>query len=508
MSRSKSLILTLALWISLTMCPQVVCGQNGKEEAGVTIELTKLDVNDTNLDLSWKIRNNTDHDVWICDGWGVKPAAGKLASEVYMAKDAQTLVITRRFDLPLRKGVIWEFPLRSRYVRLRSGEDKVESISLILPIRPYHIFEGESGNAEQASCLALEISFFNEDLPGLILHIVEVAKKLSCVDLAAADLNLNDTEIFERYFGGFAIKSDFNSDAYFSESINEGGEQVIIPYMRQVLNCEQVLRLEVDGVCIPYGSAPAADEPANDKVEDTPITLALTKLDVNDTNLDLSYKIINYSDHDVWILKSVDALNSGFEVYVAEDNQTLLICRRLNVPTFMTWFVVPTGRYVRLQPGEELAETLSLTLPIRQNWVFSFPGSKAEYAKRLALEIGFYDKDLPGMMRTILEFADELDWKEKLGVIVEGHTVIRERYFKGLYLALDFNGLWGFNKNYYTEPNQVKINYSEQCMTDEQTLRVAVDGVFIPVKEWQFPTYQSQKELRDKQSNQSSSLNR
>ena len=42
-------------------------------------------------------------------------------------------------------------------------------------------------------------------------------------------------------------------------------------------------------------------------------------------------------------------------------------------------------------------------------------------------------------------------------------------------------------------------------MTDERTLCVTVDVVFIPIKEWQFATYQSQKESRDEQSNQSSS---
>ena len=34
------------------------------QESAVNIELTKLDVNDTTLELSYKIKNNTDHDVF------------------------------------------------------------------------------------------------------------------------------------------------------------------------------------------------------------------------------------------------------------------------------------------------------------------------------------------------------------------------------------------------------------------------------------------------------------
>jgi hypothetical protein len=214
--------------------------------------------------------------------------------------------------------------------------------------------------------------------------------------------------------------------------------------------------------------------------QDADVLLTITKFQVNDQTLELSYKMKNVSDHDVWILESVDGLNLGFEVYIDEDDQTLLIRRRLNVPSIVVWFIVPTGTYLRLNPGEEWVETLSLTLPVQQDWAFSFPGSKAKYAKRLTLEIGFYDEDLPSTIRTILEFAEKLDWEEKFDIIVEGHTQIRESFFKGLYIALDYGGLSGFNNNYNTDSNRVPINYSEQCMTYERTLSATVDGVSIP----------------------------
>jgi len=37
---------------------------NNKEIKDVAIILTNLDVNDTTLELSYKIKNNTDHDVF------------------------------------------------------------------------------------------------------------------------------------------------------------------------------------------------------------------------------------------------------------------------------------------------------------------------------------------------------------------------------------------------------------------------------------------------------------
>ena len=69
MYRIVSLILTLTLCIFFPRFAQAESGDdpNNMEEKVVTIELTKLDVNETTLELSYKIKNNTDHDVWICD---------------------------------------------------------------------------------------------------------------------------------------------------------------------------------------------------------------------------------------------------------------------------------------------------------------------------------------------------------------------------------------------------------------------------------------------------------
>ena len=92
-------------------------GENVDDQNDVSpfiIELTHLDVNDTNLKIGFKIINNTDHDIWLCDKY----------VDTFMDTDNRTLVLRTRYNLP-NDQVMWEFPFpRFRYSRLRprSGE--------------------------------------------------------------------------------------------------------------------------------------------------------------------------------------------------------------------------------------------------------------------------------------------------------------------------------------------------------------------------------------------------
>lgn len=248
MDRYKIFIMALSLCVLLAGRIQAEDANDvdGQDETAVRIVLTKFDVNDQSLDLGWKIKNSSDHDIWVCDSANTRSSSG---FEVFLAKDAKTLVIRKRFYLP-KERIISEFPLRSRYVPLCAGEERTEFWSRPVPIRPLTWFGPEQANAEYASRLVLEIGFYDEDLPGMILHIVEVAEKLSC-DINMRVLDSNDIEIFDRFFGGFAIESAFYNDGLLRETV-EGSKSVMIPYMRQVLHGEQVLRWTVDGVSIPY----------------------------------------------------------------------------------------------------------------------------------------------------------------------------------------------------------------------------------------------------------------
>jgi len=128
----------------------------------------------------------------------------------------------------------------------------------------------------------------------------------------------------------------------------------------------------------------------NTEFEKVP-TIALTKLDVNDTNLKLSYKIKNNTDHNVWICDDVSVRTTvDFEVYLSEDEQSLLIRRRLDVPTAWVWTINPCGRYVILPSGQERTESVSFPVPIDPQRVFATKLATSERARRLVLEIGYY----------------------------------------------------------------------------------------------------------------------
>jgi hypothetical protein len=227
-------------------------------DATVKIILTKLEVNDQSLELGWKIRNNTDHDVWICDSLTRSVPS---FSECFLDRDAKTLLVRRRFDLPKEKGVHWEWPpYRARYVRLRPGQEKVESYSRALPVRPTTVFEGLRANAEYAQRLAVEVGFYDEDLPQLMRDIVAVAEIFACDTRPDGPAPGPEyTDVRHRFFPGMEIARMFYNESFedFRDSVMSGGDEVIIPFFplaTQAPYGEQVLRVIVDGVSIPYKS--------------------------------------------------------------------------------------------------------------------------------------------------------------------------------------------------------------------------------------------------------------
>ena len=246
------LFIALVAGVLSVMLPQSAFGRDGDDVAdqndidSVIIALTHLDVNDTNLKVDYKIVNNTDHGIWLCDG--LHPGD---MTEIFLDPDAETLVLRRRFDLPMIYRVDTSKFFQGSYIRLRSGHEKVDSISLDVPVEPERFFGQSIGNAENAIRLALEIGFYDEDLPGMILQIVDVAETINC-DLGVSSLGIH--EISERFFGGCTVAKVFKYNEFFRESVISGGDEVRIPYMDQVLHGEQVLRLVVNDVSIPYRS--------------------------------------------------------------------------------------------------------------------------------------------------------------------------------------------------------------------------------------------------------------
>jgi len=251
MKKSISLIMVLLVSVSLARYqPPEESGDvpTAEEDAIVKLVLTKLVVDDQNFEIGWRIINNTDHDVWICDNYVDK----------FMDRDNETLVIRMRYNIS-NAGMLWEIPYpRFRYSRLGPGQEKVKSLSLALPVEPRATFKTSRGNAEHARHVDLEIGYYDEDLRALILEIVNVRDKLGCdwSAISFAEVPQNTWEVYHRFFGGVLIAQLFNSPTveYFHDSVMSYGDEIIAPYFDQALYGEQVLRLEVDNVSIPYAS--------------------------------------------------------------------------------------------------------------------------------------------------------------------------------------------------------------------------------------------------------------
>ena len=127
-----------------------------------------------------------------------------------------------------------------------------------------------------------------------------------------------------------------------------------------------------------------------------------------------------------------------------EDDQTLLIRRRLNVLSLILYYIWPEGQYVRLRAGEEMVKSLSITLPVHNHWIFMPRVEKQGviYARRLIVEIGYHTKDLA---KIILDLKDSDD-----------------------------------DPNLY---NTAIISYLHLANEGEHILRVTVDGVLIPYED-------------------------
>jgi len=221
----------------------------------------------------------------------------------------------------------------------------------------------------------------------------------------------------------------------------------------------------------------------NDELEKVP-TIALSKLDVDDTNLELSYKIRNDTDHDVWICNNVNVYGMfDFEVFMSDQEQSLLIRRRLDVPSIVDyWFSHPTGHYVLLRSGQELIESVSLAIPVASRRLFAREPATSDNARRLVVEIGFYNEDLPKLIRNILEIAEKLNCAHI--EFSKNEIALVARYFKGIWITLAFGGLSRFDEHVYKEGNEdIEIPYTWQNLGGEQVLRIELDGVHIPYDE-------------------------
>ncbi len=258
MNRYKNIIFMLSLCIlfaRFALARDV--DDSNEQEQTLTIALTGFDVNESRLELQWNIKNNSDHDIWICNAIGTRTwEDNTIDYETFMAEDLRTLVISCRLAKPIYALFTQTTHFFGRYVRLRAGQDRTESSTFATPFDISPLLENEMRGAPYATRLAIEIGYYDEDLPSLILQIVDVARRLNCESIDFEDYP-EDYKIFRRYFGGMLIEDAFNKWADFRETVTSGADEIIFPYMTQFNDAgehimdEQILRLEIDGVRIP-----------------------------------------------------------------------------------------------------------------------------------------------------------------------------------------------------------------------------------------------------------------
>jgi hypothetical protein len=139
------------------------------------------------------------------------------------------------------------------------------------------------------------------------------------------------------------------------------------------------------------------------------VVINMRSVNVNERHLLLRYEIRNNSAEDIWVCTTIDNEYGDAEVYAQEDNQVLLVRRRLDVPTHAFFYGPPDGRYVRLHPRQSRTESVLLPIPVHCHTLFAdtAPTAGVVFATKIMLEIGYYAGDLPRMIRETLEGAEK-----------------------------------------------------------------------------------------------------
>ena len=106
----------------------------------------------------------------------------------------------------------------------------------------------------------MEMGFYDEDLPCLILQIVDINNKLNC----NSNLGHQDDEVWEiyyRFFPGTFIANTYNNNQSFRNSVTSAVDEIVIPYLGETINGEKILRIEIDGLSIPLEEVPVVSDP-------------------------------------------------------------------------------------------------------------------------------------------------------------------------------------------------------------------------------------------------------
>jgi len=198
------------------------------------IVLTALDLNEKTLNIRYEIRNDSEHDIWILAGTGDSSVDASP-----LLDDDRTFIIWQKLDVP---RLVFSEMFYGRYVRLPAGKIQTESVSLTFPVHLHYNHEvgQKAQDFDYATRLVIEIGYYVGDLPGMIRSILEKAEKND-------DGSINDSlRDIKDCFGGLLY---FNKQ---NERLRQRDEEILIPYTGQALKGEQVMRISIDGLLIPF----------------------------------------------------------------------------------------------------------------------------------------------------------------------------------------------------------------------------------------------------------------
>ena len=205
-------------------------------------------------------------------------------------------------------------------------------------------------------------------------------------------------------------------------------------------------------------------------------TITVTSLDISDKTLKLSYEIRNTSKKDIWILVGFGFLpgSTAFEVFMDEDNRTLVMQTHLDFPMIYTSLHNLHGRYALLRAGQVRTESVILSIPVHPAYPFGSGRSDKgiEQAKSLAMRIGYYAGDLPGMIWEVIEKPETIGNRAKIS-----HDKLMNNYFTG---PLEFNWV---NESLKERNEEILVPHTDQNLEYEKIMQTVVKDVAIPYNE-------------------------
>ncbi len=299
-----------ALWLCLLAWTHALAenatNPRPKDDAtGVTITLIESKMTEKILLLRYRIVNRSDRDIWVCESVN---GSGAFDFEVYLAEDRKTLMARRRLGVSA-KGMMWMIEPTGGYARLRAGDARTQSLLLHLPVYFDGVFTGigltPTDETLQAERLVLEIGFYAGSLPEIVLDALEGA------ETAAAETD-EDTPSLRMALGG---RRDFN---WLNELSGDRNEQILVPYTWQKLGNEQVLRLALGQLKIPYVTAPMTP----DSIPRPPDVRQCTRLDVECQPSVLDY-FFPYADQQALLNRAEKAYLSSQKRITGNDQECL-----------------------------------------------------------------------------------------------------------------------------------------------------------------------------------------